>query len=608
MLATFGTSYTSPPELPYWYSAKSPGNTIIKARLVRRPITDKYKVDGFAHIHNMPTTSVPDGLKDIIPTWGYLNPVLIVAPTGQGKSTFVLGHLHDYVTEHGGRILIVSNRVALNTQYKRQFLKKIDSPNLKLLTDEGIRVNNEFDDLNNVTFCSYQGLAGLMARYQHGELPAFSHVVFDEAHWFTSDALYAEGAGYVLENAPRVFKKCVRIYMTATPWVVQDIIAYTEHDAKLALYWAAKKTFNQEPLLARKELLVYLFPSLKHIHKLWILPAAIRDDMYDDALIERIKTSFTSEKWLIFAESKSLGQTLAKELKSRLKAEKPDDDKKIVQYLDAESKGTSTWNELVKKSRFDARILITTSVADCGLNIIDSTVKHIVIMSTDRVQFLQELGRKRMGPNETLNVYVAELSEKRLNWLKGKNEALLAEVSAFEQCKTEELHRKRLDEWFGRSDESRRVIPIDGSGRLYLNICADQLLLHRQQFYADLTAAYDSGEPHPFISAVCRWLDIPENSTQVEWGKYDVERKEATLIDDLDGFVDQEIVGQESKTVFGQKIKDLFYTAYGPRKEDNKSRGGWKSNIISKELNKHHLPFQLEIKPHAWILKLNNRF
>lgn len=54
-----------------------------------------------------------------------------------------------------------------------------------------------------------------------------------------------------------------------------------------------------------------------------------------------------------------------------------------------------TYQNIVKREKFDKRILISTVAIDNGINIKDDAIKHIAIFNLDRVSFLQMLGRLR---------------------------------------------------------------------------------------------------------------------------------------------------------------------------------------------------------------------
>ena len=67
---------------------------------------------------------------------------------------------------------------------------------------------------------------------------------------------------------------------------------------------------------------------------------------------------------------------------------------------------------MILKNKFDSQILISTSVIDNGVSIIDKSVKNIVIISFDKISFLQKLGRKRLDENEKITIYIPNFDKK----------------------------------------------------------------------------------------------------------------------------------------------------------------------------------------------------
>ena len=99
--------------------------------------------------------------------------------------------------------------------------------------------------------------------------------------------------------------------------------------------------------------------------------------------------------------SKDVGQELYLRLSDSLKTG--------VCFITAQNKenreNAKIYKQLVMESKFDCRVLIATTVIYNGVNIKDSTVKHIVIPFTTVPNMKQMIGRKRIEENETVNVY-----------------------------------------------------------------------------------------------------------------------------------------------------------------------------------------------------------
>ena len=52
--------------------------------------------------------------------------------------------------------------------------------------------------------------------------------------------------------------------------------------------------------------------------------------------------------------------------------------------------------QLESKQLFSCKVLISTSILDCGVNIVDDAVQNIVIFEIEKTTFIQMLGRVRV--------------------------------------------------------------------------------------------------------------------------------------------------------------------------------------------------------------------
>jgi DNA or RNA helicases of superfamily II len=127
------------------------------------------------------------------PQFRYPKPrVLISAPTGSGKNYFVIHRLFDYAKRNGKTILYVGNRIALGRQQKQELAKRMN--NDTGLGHEDVVNREQFE---HVAVKSYQNLASEMTQ-NPAWIKSFDFVVFDECHFFYSDALFNSNTGYIL--------------------------------------------------------------------------------------------------------------------------------------------------------------------------------------------------------------------------------------------------------------------------------------------------------------------------------------------------------------------------------------------------------------------------
>lgn len=538
--------------------------------------SENYRSD-FIFSRTMSTTNVSEGLADEFKSWWHGRPVFIDAPTGSGKSSWVINNLLAYVMETGGQMLIVSNRIAINTQYKQLILRAVAPSLIKKYTDFGLQETNQFEGIP-VVFSSYQGLPGLL---KHGV--SFTYAVFDEVHFFCSDSGFSRDTWALLKQLPKTFVNAVRIYMTATPWSVQNLVAKAEEEYKLPI--GERIILTSGGVIFFPGMLMYRFPSLPRNYKLRMLPSEVRDNACSKTLLDLIKNSPSTEKWIVFVNSKEIGKKLAKSLGG------------IAAYLDAEHKSGPVWGELTTKAKFSARVLVTTAVTDCGVNINDPAVKHVVLSSTDHVQFIQELGRKRLKEGETLNVYVPDLSPQQWRKLNAKNEQLIQLVDDVSQH-PERRCTQRFSLWYDGDREARCLITIDGNGNLQINLCAKQVVYQRALFYQELEDQWASGEKHPFLRIVARWLELPESALADALEG----NSEAAFRHFLDENCGRPLEGEEAQRIFSNKFRELYTAAFGPRETGSRRKDPWGAGIIQTELDRQEIPYELTAQKGVWLL------
>lgn len=189
------------------------------------------------------TSYVSEKLCQEMEHWTSQQPILINAPTGSGKSRFVLYDLADYAEKHGRWILVLSNRIALNLQQKMDLCRKRNLPIV------GTKILADCQEFGNVVLCTYQSsrelVNTLLQQYNwyqqnlyRGEfsitIPPYPYsppqfVVFDEAHFFGSDAVFNPQTEAILEQILTSFPYAIRIYMSATPTDVKPVIAEKEY-------------------------------------------------------------------------------------------------------------------------------------------------------------------------------------------------------------------------------------------------------------------------------------------------------------------------------------------------------------------------------------------
>mgnify|MGYP002625204283 CR=1 FL=1 len=336
-----------------------------------------------------------------IANWTSDTPVFISAQTGKGKNYFIQHSLIRKVHndnkryERNDKILLLSNRVALNRQSKLALAELLidlgyDKPSktITCYTDEGI--DKLFIDLDIITVCSYHQL------YNRTDIRTqnFKYIICDECHFLTSDSTFYPYTNEIIKIIAHNFKNSIRIYMSATLEESFEPIMLKENDNVLngCIYYYFQRNYDY----------------IKTINA------------YDDLKqLTNLINQFPDDKWLIFVSSKSKGNSLLKELTdSNISSAFLTKDSKKA---NTESNEYKTYQNIVKNESFDENVLIATSVLDNGINIKDKAVKHVVIDILDRSQFIQMLGRIRINDDSTINLYIRNYSETEIETFLAKD-------------------------------------------------------------------------------------------------------------------------------------------------------------------------------------------
>ncbi len=509
----------------------------------------------FCHLHRCPQARVADVLAGEVPLWSSRNPVLIDAPTGSGKTTFVYEVLLQDARRRGGNVLLLSNRLALSVQQKL-LVNQVQGGSLdKYLTPAGLQKREDFGD---VVILTYHRLPVFLQDPQRQDwIHNILYVIADEAHFFVADSLFNDLCGYYLDLVTTYFSHAVRVYMTATSWDILYPLAKAEEinfpRFELCHGWQPPRELTWYQFPAREEIC-----DLPFFQMLPELTAAIQAN---------------AGGWLVFVDSREKGQGLSRELGD------------MSTYIDADSKNSETWESLTTEGRFKSRVLITTSVIDCGINILDNSVQNIALMTDDHTSFMQMLGRKRRNQDERVNLWVQVPTAKSISARLRSCDELLAWLTRYDQCTSYEANQRLAAEVIRTKAPDLRGLFHLGSGYLYRNELAYFYLRKRRRFLADLANGAD------FRSYVYRWLGM--------------EPPADTSPDDLDRFC-REHLGQflsGTEAVFLRSTIVRAYIKAGNREPQQKRLEHLGPEALTNRLKSLNLPYRITICGERWVLK-----
>lgn len=566
--------------------------------LPRLPIPcEDEKIPRNCQVIRMPNDWVASAMADQIERWCPTQPVLISAPTGRGKTSFVadlVRFCHRNIP--GGKVLLLENRTAIATQQKRVLTTALGSKWAGVQDIQALELTDKFPDIG-LTVLTYQALA---AQYQNMDLNKFSYVVFDEAHYFLADSSFNFHLDRIFWKLPELFSHAHRIYMTATPGTVLPTICEAEstnlekcsaHWSRLQMqYWT--NPWMDYPCIEGGKLLLYDFPrnfdrvNLHYYRQVGEIVSLVH--------------AHPNEKFLVFAsrrEDPTDGDT--KSYVQLLKAAGIS-----VDYLDRFSKSSEVWKKVCREGRFDAQVLECTSVLDCGVSFHDSALKHIVVETTDKTEFLQEIGRKRLGAGEELNVYIRALGKGKLYARHKQTEDQLSFISEAErkirQGKTEQLI---FGAWCDEDSQRlyARLLDYEGHGRVSRKETAYRYLrwqrgtLNRLLRYAD-----EWGDDSALPRLAHEWLEQPDSYDETHWLDFDQksEAKEA-LVELLENHLATPIT-EERWNEFSKAVKSLCGELTS---EQHDSERDLKHQALSNRLSTIGLPYNITKSKKTYTVK-----
>ncbi len=502
------------------------------------------------------------GEKPLLP-----EPVMIHAPTGTGKTTFVIDYLSEFAKKQNQCVLILGNRFALNMQYKQALSKKFGY-------NYGSKALENISIFDNITICTYQSLETFIASN-----PRFSplFVVCDETHFFCSDATINPRTEEILGNIMYCFPHSCRIYMSATPEDVKPVIAAAEY-----LFWKSRHSnpggFEAFRYQHREIKEYYFSPDYEHISltffKSW------------ETIVDQIKISNDLTKWLVFVRRKEDG----KELLQKLAAD-------IADYVDSSSKDSDDkiLENMARRHKFEKKALICTSVLDNGFSFEDDELKEIVVDFTDFTEIIQSMGRKRVNGDEKVHVHIKIPELNTISKYLTENENLLGVLQDFNRNRLEFTYRR----WGRLNEEQQKLFWLRPHGNMVIlgsNSIAQYQLGKKcgalERLKDEMMADSDA-----FAKQICELFRKDFLESMYEDGKRtDEVVRELTVI--LEEYLDKSIGAGEEMKQLDEKLQDYLERNSMPSKnlKFKKDKNDRSAEHIKQIIKVFSLPFKLSEK------------
>lgn len=535
---------------------------------------------------NITNITVTDVIGNEYQSWKPHDKVFISSPTGTGKTYFILKVLLPYVCQQRKKILYLVNRRILKEQLENELSRY--SFELK----DQIKVELYQTIEMNISNIKYDLRVGMHHVFGYQSLPKsyeYDYVVCDECHYFLADSNYNTNTGLSFRWIQDLFSAKIRIFLSAT---ICDIKRYIIEDDE-------KRRFNRTPCYGfhGKNTIGQTVPAKGNE---WNYDTVCNYDYLDIHIINK-KDEISDlvvngrGKWLIFVDDIGFGKKLQTELVTKWKQlnEERDKDSESVVMLSSDYENTQDSaqevNYIRKDNKQSAKVLISTSVMDNGINLKDILLRNIILIADTEVEFIQMLGRKRKD-GERVNIYIYRQSQEHfLNRLyKIKKMKDIAEDYLHDAKKYVEEPLLRMIEYKGyiadfelenlenrfiadkhlqiMQDIGRQQIDINDVNSVF-NICNGvwflNLLSFRQieilvQYYYKILDSFDLDGEDAFLKEQLHWLGKSDVEIEDIIGKSKVSREETCRQAVCDKFNEFEgiVLGKEEAIALKKDIRD----------------------------------------------------
>lgn len=503
------------------------------------------------------TTWVSDGLEEEFPTWSSQQPVLISSQTGTGKNRFVMEYLIPYARKTGQRVYLFTNRVALSLQQKRELLHMDEYPNI-FSNDE----LEKMTDFNHVSIINYQSALQYLHQFGYenpiGAIYPDSHgfAIFDEAHFFLSDSLFNAQTQQILNRLIWTFSLYVRVYLTATPRDILQVINKCEMTNLESEHITPFDMRNGNRMHRKRALYVYEFPRNYTDYNVAFFSSF-------EQLYGKLGKASSDNKWLCYVNDTQQQTQIAKDLKDKYSISSV--------CFDSTKKGNSKlWNTLVD-GQLPENILLTTIVLDNGVNITDPGLHNIVIDWSDDISFLQMVGRKRRTDGEKINLYVRSPQQDQVV-RRFKDVGNLLDFIQQYHLNPQNFLRAN---WQGFDQERRNLFDIDSRQHPVLNQFAWLELCKFHDFYKKLlfdmqNAPDERSASEVYPKMVLGWLGLQQD---VHWvAGINIENAISEIRALLERYIEKGIPPEEHDKFFDQfaRLADIILNGYSKIRKDSR--------------------------------------
>ncbi|WP_407386784.1 DEAD/DEAH box helicase [Holdemanella porci] len=512
-------------------------------------------------------------IKQEYQKWNIGDCIFLEAPTGTGKTTFILKELLPFVKSLNMEILYLSNRFLLKEQIKKEIAEKQGLP-----TD--LAWLESVEELDGITVISYQKLQLLCQ--QEGFVweinRRYRYVVCDEIHYLLEDSAFNPEIIWLVRFLKDI-SSCL-ICISATLGELKEWIVWEKYGVNVRyMKWVRENDFF-EYLMFPKRFTTPMTLIYTTIHS-YTIPAhsVVEKVVYyaeQEQIIDAIGRSKLGEKWLIFQSNKSKAKELTKKLGDS------------AALITAEDRENDTIAEIIHEGKFSCKVLVATKLLDNGVSLKDSHLKNIIIDTISRTEFVQMLGRKRsLDLNDTVRLYIPKKSKKTFQGYLSPEMQETYDLVEKDFSPNEMIAKMLCDEKI--YSKVRRFFTLE-KGQLVKNPLAIEYYARQRKLVDKMITEFSSDE-FAFIKEQLSWIDMEDTFNEKNF--YTFQQQEDAISHIRDKLA--ELVGCE----LCQSEQEELRTFITERANDSRIRTQKGNRLLGKKainelLQEYTLPFQIE--------------
>lgn len=526
---------------------------------------------------------VEDEIGSDYTSWRGGDIVYITAPTGSGKTTFILNVLLKYATMLCLTILLVVNRQSLRVQIKRALADRKSIP---------FKTLDELDKITtfgNLTIWTYQYMEQCIDNKLNiplrnpGVNQWFDYVVFDEAHYFIEDSLFNPRTELVYNAQKYYFKRAVRIFISAT---LDEFIEYNiEHERysdggfENCFYSRPKQIWEYGIQADYSNYSVSYFNNFSQI-------------------CDRISNDTIGGKYIIFVSNKADADYIEKQIGAKLISA----DTKNMKF----SQEGQIYQQILLDQMFDCKVIVATSALDNGINLIDEELCNIVISTISRTEFIQMLGRKRTNGAQ-INLFIDAKSLSAVNGYKTLQiNKMIEMIYEYRNSNFQVLKNMYNDPRLYMQFHS--MFRFDGR-EFKLNELAAFKVFKINAFCKRLIDRFRKEGSSAFVREQLSWLGLEHTYSEKNWLDYDDKQTTFSEINFYLKDITDQPLDKEQQTILREYLTRQFANLYGYSEIDRISKNAG-IVVLNRILTTYGFDFNISTisikrKTH-WVVKCAN--